>query len=111
MCGGGGGIPVTEDDAGTLHGVDAVVDLNLTASLIARELGADLFVVLTDVPRLHSDREEIAAGAQFTAATGRPARIGPLDDATEIIAGRAGTLVTTEPATASAAPEPFGATP
>jgi carbamate kinase len=49
IAGGGGGVPVVEDPSGRLKGIEAVVDKDLTASLIARNLHADLLVVLTDV--------------------------------------------------------------
>jgi carbamate kinase len=49
ICTGGGGIPVVKD--GKSHrGVDAVIDKDLANSLLAREIGADLFVIATDVP-------------------------------------------------------------
>jgi carbamate kinase len=49
---GGGGIPVVARN-GRLDGVDAVIDKDLTSALLARELGADRLVVLTDVPALY----------------------------------------------------------
>jgi carbamate kinase len=49
VCAGGGGIPVVRGDAGALRGVDAVVDKDLTAALLARALAADALVILTDV--------------------------------------------------------------
>ncbi|HYA26521.1 MAG TPA: carbamate kinase [Thermodesulfovibrionales bacterium] len=51
---GGGGIPVIED-AGTFKGVDAVIDKDLSASLLARELGIERFVILTDVNGVYLD--------------------------------------------------------
>jgi len=56
---GGGGVPVAED-AGTLSGLEAVIDKDLTASVLARELGAELLVILTDVEAvaLHYGRPE-----------------------------------------------------
>lgn len=54
VAGGGGGIPVVR--RGTdLEGVEAVIDKDRTASLLARELAADLFLVLTNVPRVKRD--------------------------------------------------------
>ncbi|HLR97026.1 MAG TPA: carbamate kinase [Jiangellaceae bacterium] len=46
---GGGGIPVTTDDDGGVHGVEAVIDKDLGAALLAREVGADVLVIATDV--------------------------------------------------------------
>jgi carbamate kinase len=46
---GGGGIPVTRDAAGDLTGVEAVIDKDLASALLARLLGADLFVISTNV--------------------------------------------------------------
>jgi len=48
ICTGGGGIPVVKDGAGH-RGVDAVIDKDLANSLLARTIGADLFVIATDV--------------------------------------------------------------
>jgi carbamate kinase len=49
---GGGGIPVVEDDDGNLRGVEAVIDKDLASSLLARTIGADLFMVSTGVERV-----------------------------------------------------------
>jgi carbamate kinase len=49
VCAGGGGIPVVRDDAGALAGVEAVIDKDLTAALLARQLGADILLIATDV--------------------------------------------------------------
>ncbi len=49
ICAGGGGIPVVADGEGGLHGVEAVVDKDLTAALLASEIGADALLLLTDV--------------------------------------------------------------
>ena len=49
VCAGGGGVPVALSQAGAIFGVEAVIDKDLAASLLARALGADLLLLLTDV--------------------------------------------------------------
>jgi carbamate kinase len=49
---GGGGIPVMDDANGDLRGLEAVIDKDLASSLLARQLGAQLFVVSTGVERV-----------------------------------------------------------
>ncbi|MEO8909348.1 MAG: carbamate kinase [Gemmatimonadaceae bacterium] len=51
---GGGGIPVYRDPILGLEGVDAVVDKDLAAAVLARELGAELFMILTDVDAVYT---------------------------------------------------------
>jgi carbamate kinase len=46
---GGGGIPVVRDPDGTLHGVEAVIDKDLAAALLGRDIGAEVLVIATDV--------------------------------------------------------------
>ena len=53
IAGGGGGIPVFRSDEGRLKGVEAVVDKDHTAGLMAAELEADLFVILTGVDQVY----------------------------------------------------------
>jgi carbamate kinase len=52
IAAGGGGIPVYQDVGGYYRGVEAVIDKDYTASLLAQELDADLFVILTQVPQV-----------------------------------------------------------
>ena len=52
---GGGGIPVVRDADGTVHGVEAVIDKDLSAALLARAVGADVLVIATDVPAVSVD--------------------------------------------------------
>lgn len=49
---GGGGIPVVADEEGNLKGVAAVIDKDLASSLLATELGAELFVISTAVEKV-----------------------------------------------------------
>ena len=120
ICGGGGGVPVIADEDGRLDGAVAVVDKDLTAALLAVELGADRLVVLTDVDAVKQDfgtpRErslstvdvevlramdfpagsmapKVEACLRFVTATGRPAAIGALRDASAVLGGTAGTTV------------------
>jgi carbamate kinase len=46
---GGGGIPVVREPDGTLRGVEAVIDKDLAAALLARDTGAEVLVIATDV--------------------------------------------------------------
>ncbi len=50
IANGGGGIPTVRDDAGVLRGVEAVIDKDLGAALLARSVDVDILVVATDVP-------------------------------------------------------------
>lgn len=52
VAAGGGGIPVYRDVGGYYRGVEAVIDKDYTASLLAQELDADLFIILTQVPQV-----------------------------------------------------------
>ena len=119
VCAGGGGCPVAVS-GDRLVGVEAVVDKDLVASLLAVELDADLLVMVTDVAgilegygtpeaRLIEDvaaaelaRLLLAAGSmgpkadaacRFAERTGRTAVIGALDDVAELVAGTSGTRV------------------
>jgi len=47
---GGGGIPVVRRSNGTYEGVEAVIDKDLAAALVARELGLETLAIVTDVP-------------------------------------------------------------
>lgn len=51
VASGGGGIPVYKDESGALIGTEAVIDKDLASSLLANEIGADAFYIVTDVPK------------------------------------------------------------
>jgi carbamate kinase len=55
IAAGGGGIPVYADADGALEGVDAVTDKDLSAAVLARELHAELLLILTDVDAVYAD--------------------------------------------------------
>lgn len=120
LCAGGGGIPVVFDAWGRAHGVEAIIDKDPSAGLVAREIAADAFLLLTDVAQVEvgwgtedarpldeitvdqvrelelpagSMGPKVAAAADFVEGTGGMAAIGRLEDAHEILAGRAGTRI------------------
>jgi carbamate kinase len=55
IAGGGGGIPVIRDASGFLVGVEAVIDKDRLSSLLAEQLGADTYVILTGVAKVALD--------------------------------------------------------
>lgn len=120
ICAGGGGIPTMYDEDGKLRGVEAVIDKDLAASLLAEELDADLLVIATDVDGVYtgwgtpdqtklggvtvdevvgmklpagSMGPKVAAACQFAQKTRKEAVIGSLADIDKIVAGDAGTRV------------------
>ncbi len=121
IAAGGGGIPVARgSDGKSLHGVDAVIDKDLCSGLLARELGAQVLVIATDVAAVYVDwgqpgqravgrvtpqalaqhafragsmGPKVEAACRFVTATGGRAVIGSLDRIEDLLAGRAGTQV------------------
>jgi carbamate kinase len=120
VCAGGGGIPVVADASGALRGVEAVVDKDLTAALLAEAVNADALLLLTDVdavidgfgtPGARAIRRttpaelrtrsfpagsmgpKVEAACRFVEATGKIAAIGRLDAAASLLRGDAGTTV------------------
>jgi len=55
IASGGGGIPVIKNEDGRLEGVDAVIDKDRAGSVLAKEVGAEIFLILTDVDRAKLD--------------------------------------------------------
>ena len=66
VAAGGGGIPVVREADGTVHGVEAVIDKDLTAAVLARSVGADALVIATDV-----ENAVIGFGSDEARALGR----------------------------------------
>lgn len=120
VCAGGAGAPVIQNESGRLIGIEAVVDKDLAAALLARDLHADALLLLTDVPSVMRDfgtdhatpirridaaelrglrfpdgsmGPKVEACRRFAEATGGLAVIGALADAPAMLAGTAGTTV------------------
>jgi carbamate kinase len=120
ICAGGGGIPTVRREDGSLIGVEAVIDKDLASSLLARELKADAFLMLTDVDAVYkawleteacairrispqtirkyafapgSMAPKVEAACEFVEQSGGIAGIGQLKDAAKILTGKAGTVI------------------
>ena len=123
VCAGGGGVPVVLDAHGALHGVEAVIDKDRSAALLAELLAADALLLLTDVPAVCVDwatpevkavrrttpdalgamtfpagsmGPKVEAACRFARHTGAIAGIGALDDALAILRGEAGTRISND---------------
>lgn len=119
ICAGGGGVPVVRDLEGYWRDVEAVVDKDLAAALLAVELKADVLLLLTDVPNVEQGHDtpesrpirnatvealramsfpsgsmgpKVEAACRF-AESGGTAAIGRLEDAPRLLRGDAGTIV------------------
>jgi carbamate kinase len=55
VAAGGGGIPVVREPDGSVRGVEAVIDKDLSAALLGRALDADVLVIATDVENVVID--------------------------------------------------------
>ncbi|MGH6954590.1 MAG: carbamate kinase [Alphaproteobacteria bacterium] len=120
ICAGGGGVPVVVTPEGGIRGVEAVIDKDLSAALLAAALKADALLMLTDVDAVYRDWGEpgarrilraaprhlrslawapgsmgpkVEAACRFVERGGALAAIGALEDASLILAGHAGTSV------------------
>jgi carbamate kinase len=122
ICAGGGGVPTMYLPGADriLVGVEAVIDKDLAGELLAREVGADVFVMATDVDGVYRDwgtararlieratpaelreldfvagsmRPKVEAAIRFADRTGKRAAIGSLADIEAIVNGDAGTQV------------------
>ena len=52
IAAGGGGIPVYVEKNGTLEGMDAVIDKDRASAILARDIGAELLLILTEVEKV-----------------------------------------------------------
>ncbi len=52
---GGGGIPIIKTKDGDYEGVEAVIDKDLTSAILANQTGAEIFIILTEVPQIYRD--------------------------------------------------------
>ena len=120
VCCGGGGIPVVRGPSGTHHGVDAVVEKDLTTAVLARDLGADVLLLLTDAAGVWADwgtenaklvraasphalrslplergsmGAKVEAACRFVHWTGHDAFIGPVEDPVNVMEGTSGTRI------------------
>lgn len=119
ICAGGGGIPVLRREDGSMIGVEAVIDKDAATALLARQLGADALLLLTDVDAIYRDfgkddaspipaltvaqarKLDLPAGSmgpKLEAATefaecGGISGIGRLEDALAILEHKAGTCI------------------
>jgi carbamate kinase len=122
IAAGGGGIPTMYEPGANrkLVGVECVIDKDLASELLARELGADVFVMLTDAEAVFMDwgkptqrairrasptalstqsfaagsmGPKVSAACRFATVTGKRAAIGALADLGKILAGEAGTTI------------------
>lgn len=120
VCAGGGGIPVTISPTGVVRGVEAVIDKDLAAALLAHQVGADALLLLTDVSSVYANwkqkdvqpihettpaelrkdtfapgsmRPKVEAACRFVETGGSFAGIGLLEDAGTILLGQRGTIV------------------
>jgi carbamate kinase len=125
ICGGGGGIPTRYVDGHQLVGVEAVIDKDHASGLLARDVGADWFLMATDVDAVYLDwgkptqraigrvnphvlkgmldqfpagsmGPKVTAACDFAIETGHRAGIGGLSDINEMLASERGTIVTNE---------------
>jgi carbamate kinase len=125
ICAGGGGIPTmyAPDADRKLVGVEAVIDKDLCSELLAREVGADLFVMATDADAVFLDwgtpqakaihranpdailehkfpagsmGPKVDAACRFAKATGHKVAIGALADIEGIVRGEKGTIIGTD---------------
>lgn len=53
IAAGGGGVPVYMNEDKTFSGIEAVIDKDLASALLAKEIGADTFYILTDIPKAY----------------------------------------------------------
>jgi carbamate kinase len=73
---GGGGIPVIKSEKGDFNGVEAVIDKDLTSSILGTQIGAEILVILTQVPFIYTD---------FNTPEQRPIRAITIDELQQLV--------------------------
>ena len=120
ICAGGGGIPIVRQENGKSIGIEAVIDKDKASALLAKKLGADMLLMLTDVDAVYKDwgttkqrsigkitakeisqmslangsmGPKVEAACDFVNSLKAKAGIGTLKDALDIIEGKTGTII------------------
>jgi carbamate kinase len=108
IAGGGGGIPVVRGRDGQWRGIEAVIDKDYASALLAAQLKAELYVILTGVekvaldfgkPTQHTVDRLTAAEAEKHLRDGQfpPGSMGPkIDAATQFVRGGGGEVIITD---------------
>ena len=55
IAAGGGGIPIIQKENGEYEGVEAVIDKDLTSSILANQIGAEILIIMTEVPYVYTN--------------------------------------------------------
>lgn len=120
ICAGGGGVPTFYNRDGKLQGIEAVIDKDYCAALLAHDLDADCLIIATDVDGVYEDwgkptqrlierirpgdidptgfpagsmGPKLGAALDFVSRTGKTAVIGSLENIDAMLEGKAGTRV------------------
>ena len=120
IASGGGGIPVMENENGNYQGLEAVIDKDRAGEVMAQAIGADTFMILTDVEHGKDDQKpvgkvtlaemkklsaeghflagsmgpKVEAAMQFVEKGGERSIISSLSKAVDALEGKTGTIIT-----------------
>ena len=120
ICAGGGGIPIRVNSEGIRQGVEAVIDKDLCAAMLAEQLKSDLLIIATDVEGVFLDWKtsqqkfisrvppqemlqfhfaagsmapKVQAACTFATNTGKRATIGALHNIEAMMRSESGTQI------------------